>query len=122
MQERLSNGNQSEFSRKISVSDNGDVTEEGSVHAQKESSDKGHVCDKVSDIDRFWDSLRVSLFAIIFGSALTFGIPIGLAFSWWLGLASFLTTFGAIYLLLRCKRPRNFIIRLMDPLIKPSRN
>jgi hypothetical protein len=64
-------------------------------YALKKSSNKGHGYDEVSDIDRFWDSLRVSLFAIIFGSALTFGIPIGLAFSWWLGLVSFLTTFGA---------------------------
>ncbi|RLF49219.1 MAG: hypothetical protein DRN19_05885 [Thermoplasmata archaeon] len=87
-----------------------------------ESRDKGHGSDGVSEIDRYWDSLRLSLFAIIFGSALTFGLSIGLAFSWWLGLLSFLTTFVAIFLLLKCKHPRNFIIKLMEPLIKPPRN
>jgi len=107
----------------VRVSDRGHGKDEVShFYELKKGSDEGHGYDKVSDIDRFWDSLRVSLFAIIFGSALTVGISIGLAFSWWLGLVSFLTTFGATYLLLRCKHPRNFIIKLMDPLIKPFRN
>lgn len=108
--------------RFLKASDGGHGEDEvGDMKVSLTADDEGQGEDRVSDLDRFWDSLRVSLFSIILGSSFTVGISLGLKFTWWVGLLGFNLSFIAVYFLLRCKKPRNYVIRLMDPLVNPPK-